>query len=80
MGFFPAGPQVTTSIHLTPLASGAFHSGTLRLLVAELRLASKGYRWWWYVVAGGLLIAQFAAPLDVSRGPLLAAAWIWPIL
>lgn len=80
MESFPARPQVTTSIHLTPLASGAFHSGTLRLLVAELRLALKGYRWWWCVVAGGLLIAQFAAPLDVSRGPLLAAAWIWPIL
>jgi hypothetical protein len=49
-------------------------------LVAELRLALKGYRWWWYAVAGGLLIAQFAAPLDISRGPLLAVAWIWPIL
>ena len=45
---------------------------TWRLLVAELRLALKGYRWWWYAVAGGLLIAQFAAPLAVSRGPLLA--------
>jgi hypothetical protein len=27
-----------------------------------------------------LLIAQFAAPLEISRGPLLAFAWIWPIL
>jgi hypothetical protein len=51
----------------------------LRLLVAELGLALKGYRWWWYAVAGGLLVAQFASPLDISRGPLLAAAWIWPI-
>jgi hypothetical protein len=75
-----ARPHITTSTHLTPLASGALHSRALPLLVAELRLALKGYRWWWYAVAGGLLIAQFAAPLDISRGPLLAVAWIWPIL
>jgi len=75
-----ARPHIATSTHLTPLASGALHSGAWRLLVAELQLALKGYRWWWYAVAGGLLIAQFAAPLDVSRGPLLAVAWIWPIL
>jgi hypothetical protein len=78
---FPtAQPHIATSIHLTPLASGARHSGAWPLLMAELRLALKGYRWWWYAVAGGLLIAQFAAPLDISRGPLLAVAWIWPIL
>ena len=75
-----ARPHIATSTRLTPLASGALHSGAWRLLVAELRLALKGYRWWWYAVAGGLLIAQFAAPLDISRGPLLAVAWIWPIL
>ncbi len=71
---------VATSIRLAPLASDARHSGPWRLLAAELRLALKGYRWWWYAVAGGLLIAQFAAPLEVSRGPLLAVAWLWPIL
>ncbi len=75
-----ARPHIATSAHLTPLASGALHSGAWPLLVAELRLALKGYRWWWYTVAGGLLIAQLAAPLDISRGPLLAVAWIWPIL
>jgi hypothetical protein len=75
-----ARPRIATSTHLTPLASGARHSGAWPLLVAELRLALKGYRWWWYAVAGGLLITQFAAPLDISRGPLLAVAWIWPIL
>jgi hypothetical protein len=51
-----------------------------RMYAAELRLALKGYRWWWYAVAAGLLIAQFASPLEVSRGPLLTAAWIWPVL
>jgi hypothetical protein len=75
-----ARPHIATSTHLTPLASGALRPGAWPLLVAELRLALKGYRWWWYAVAGGLLIAQLAAPLDVSRGPLLAVAWIWPIL
>jgi len=75
-----ARPHIATSTHLTPLASGALHAGAWPLLVAELLLALKGYRWWWYAVAGGLLIAQFAAPLDISRGPLLAVAWIWPIL
>ena len=78
---FPtARAHIATSTHLTPLASSAQHSGSWRLLVAELRLALKGYRWWWYAVAGGLLIAQFAAPLAVARGPLLAVAWLWPIL
>jgi hypothetical protein len=83
-GMAPESPTVrvpiATSTHLTPLASGARHSGSWRILVAELRLALKGYRWWWYAVAGGLLIAQFFAPLNISRGPLLAVAWIWPIL
>jgi hypothetical protein len=72
-------PPLPALASLTPLASDVRHSGTLRLVAAELRLALKGYRWWWYAVAGGLLVAQFAAPLDISRGPLLASAWIWPI-
>ena len=69
-----------TAVHLTSLA-GAAHAGAFgRLFAAELRLAVKGLRWWWYVVAAGLLAAQFAAPLRLSRGPLLGVAWIWPIL
>jgi hypothetical protein len=27
-----------------------------------------------------LVVAQLAAPLAVARGPLLAIAWIWPVL
>jgi hypothetical protein len=77
---YSAHPRAAASIQLSPLAGGAQHSGALRILTAEVRLALKGYRWWWYAVAAGLLIAQFASPLEVSRGPLLAAAWIWPIL
>jgi hypothetical protein len=37
-------------------------------------------RWWWYAVAAGLLVAQFAAPLDASRGPILGTAWMWLVL
>ena len=76
----PVRPHIATSTHLSPLPAGPRHSGSGRLLTAELRLALKGYRWWWYAVAGGLLIAQFVAPLNISRGPLLVFAWIWPIL
>jgi hypothetical protein len=65
--------HIATSIHLTPVASGALRSGAWRLLAAELRLALKGYRWWWYAVAGGLLIAQFARPW-ISR-----AGHCWPL-
>ena len=72
-------PRSHVRIHLTPL-SGPRSWGFLEMFAAELRLALKGYPWWWYAVAGGLVVAQCAAPLEVSRGPLLTAAWIWPIL
>jgi hypothetical protein len=82
----PAGianaPTVFASpalMHLTPLI-GRDSSGFARIFTAELKLALKGLRWWWYAVAIGLLIAQFASPLPIARGPLLAAAWIWPVL
>jgi hypothetical protein len=65
--------------HLTPLTS-AQSWGLPGMFRAELRLALKGYSWWWYAAAGGLLVAQCVAPIEVSRGPLLTAAWIWPIL
>jgi hypothetical protein len=79
-GRAPVLPRTAAPAHLTPLASQARHSGFIGLVAAELRLALKGSHWWWYAVATGLLIAQLAAPLEVSRGPLLAAAWIWPVL
>ncbi len=72
-------PRGSAVMHLTPLA-GARSWSLLRMFFAELRLALKGYPWWWYAVAGGLLVAEGAAPLEISRGPLLTAAWIWPIL
>lgn len=75
----PAASASPALMHLTPLA-GRDSSGFARIFTAELKLALKGLRWWWYAVAIGLLIAQFASPLPIARGPLLAAAWIWPVL
>jgi hypothetical protein len=66
-------------VHLSPLCGGRSW-GVYRMFVAELRLALKGYPWWWHALAGGLIVAQCAAPLEISRGPLLTAAWLWPIL
>jgi len=67
-------------VHLTPLAAPTSENAFGRLVIAEVRLALQGFRWWWYVVALGLLIAQFAAPLKISYGPLLAFSWFWPVL
>jgi len=70
----------TAAIRLTPLVSPAHSNAFGRIFAAELRLALKGLRWWWYVIAAGLLIAQFAAPLEIARGPILGTAWIWTVL
>jgi hypothetical protein len=74
----PAKPNAAA--HLTPLAANAHRNAFFRIFTAELRLALKGFHWWWYAVAAGLLVAQFFSPLEISRGPLLAIAWIWAIL
>jgi hypothetical protein len=66
-------------VHLTPLSVTARSSAFLRIFLAEFRLAVHGLRWWWYLVAAGLLVAQFAAPLAASRGPLLGSAWLWTV-
>jgi hypothetical protein len=71
---------VAVPARLTPLGGGPRANAFGRLFVAELRLALQGYRWWWYLIAAGLLIAQLASPLAVSRGPILTAAWLWPVL
>jgi hypothetical protein len=68
------------NVVLTPLpdAGRRFRFGSL--LIAELRLLLIGQRWWWYAVAGGLLIASLAAPLESVSRIVLPLAWIWPIL
>jgi hypothetical protein len=69
-----------TAASLTALPASTRSNAFGRLFLAELRLALKGLRWWWYAVAVGLLVAQFAAPFEVSRGPLLGTAWMWCVL
>lgn len=54
-------------------------AGAARMLRAELALALRGMPWWWYLVALGLVLGQLLSPLSIARGPLLAAAWIWPL-
>jgi hypothetical protein len=67
-------------VHLTPLNDRVLTGAFGRLVVAELRLMLQGLRWWWYVVAVGLVLGQLFAPLAISTGPLLATAWVWPML
>lgn len=69
----------TAHVHLTPLAGGRRATAFGRIFLAELRLALFGRRWWWYAIAIGLLIAEFVAPLEASRGPILASAWMWSV-
>jgi hypothetical protein len=66
-----------STIHLTPLAANTSHAAMDRIFSAELRLALQGIRWWGYAVAAGFLIAQFVAPLDAARGPILGSTWFW---
>jgi hypothetical protein len=75
----PAPIHPLAHVHLTPLAVSARANAFGRIFFAELRLALFGFRWWWYVVAVGLLIAQLFTPLEISRGPILACAWMWSV-
>jgi hypothetical protein len=70
----------SSEVHWTGWAHVPDRFSFTSMLVAELKLSLKGYRWWWYLGALGLIIGQLAAPLPVARGPLLAVAWIWPVL
>jgi hypothetical protein len=73
-------PTLPIPVHLYPLPEGARRFSFLGLLRAETRLLLQGQRWWWWAVALGLLIAGFAAPLEIARQFILPAAWIWPLL
>ncbi len=70
----------TNPARLTPLVRGKAEARFLHLVISELRLMLKGHPWWWYVVAAGLFIACLASPLDASRGGIIIAAWMWPVL
>lgn len=69
-----AAGSAMAQVHLTPLVVPTRVHAFGRLFAAELRLAVFGLRWWWYAVAAGLLIAEFAAPLDAARGAIVASA------
>jgi hypothetical protein len=73
-------PRPAGTVHLTPLDPGAVGFNFFHMLMAELRLALRGISWWWYAVAAGLVVAQILSPLEISRGPLLGVAWLWPVL
>jgi hypothetical protein len=73
-------PRPIAPAHLTPLIRSAARGRFAHLITAELRLMLKGHPWWWYVAAAGLFIACLASPLDASRGGIIIAAWMWPVL
>jgi hypothetical protein len=73
------GAIPSAHIHLTPLIGRTWSTAFSRIFLAELRLVLFGCRWWWYSIAIGLLIAEFLAPLEISRGPILASAWMWAV-
>ena len=78
-GSLTPGGIPSQQIHLTPLVGHARSAAFSRIFFAELRLALFGRRWWWYATAAGLLIAEFFAPLESARGPILATAWMWAV-
>lgn len=73
-------PMAPAPVHLTPLVRSGSRNRFGHLVGAELRLMLKGQPWWWYVVALGLFIACLASPLSASRGGIIIAAWMWPVL
>jgi hypothetical protein len=57
-----------------------FNFSLVRMAMAELRLAYKGYHWFWYLVAIGLSVSQLAAPFDIARQYLTPVSMIWPLI
>ncbi len=70
---------VSAPVHLTPLASSQGAFNPTRILLAELRLLTKGIRWWWLIVIFGLNMAGLLLPTDSARQYILPVAWILPL-
>ena len=73
-------PKALPTVHLTPLNAAARRFSFFTVLIAELKLLLKGYRWWWYAIAAGLIIACLANTAANTRSIVLMLAWAWPVL
>jgi hypothetical protein len=47
---------------------------------SELRLLLAGGRVWEWLIFLGVVVAGFVAPLETAKGPILALAWIVPLV
>ncbi|MEH1128950.1 hypothetical protein [Micromonospora sp. CPCC 206061] len=68
-------PMAYPRLQTAPRRGAAF----ARLLAGELRILTQGVSWWWWLGAAALVVAGAAAPARAA-GPLLIAAWVWPVL
>jgi len=50
------------------------------LVLAELRLMRKSVTPWWSYALAAVIVASLLTPLEAADGPLLMAAWVWPLL
>jgi hypothetical protein len=71
----PSAYPMVSSPQTVPRRGRAFG----RVLVGELRNLTRGVSWWWWLGAAALIVTGAALPTSAS-GPLLIAAWIWPVL
>jgi hypothetical protein len=69
-----------TNVAYAELHVPAVQFSLVRMTLAELRLALKGYHWFWYLVAISLMVAQLATPFEVSRQYLTPISMIWPLV
>jgi hypothetical protein len=88
----PAEP-VTSTVHAGTVPAGTVHTATIgeltpprrgrpfgRLVVGELRILLSRTSRWWLLGAVALIVAGAVAPASVAVNPLLAIAWLWPVL
>ncbi|MFD2767171.1 hypothetical protein [Micromonospora eburnea] len=76
----PAAPEPPAAYVLSSPRTMPRHGRTFgRLLVGELRILTRSVSWWWWLGAAALVVIGAALPASAS-GPLLIAAWIWPVL
>jgi hypothetical protein len=74
----PAGTVRTATIgELTPPRRGRPFG---RLVVGELRILLSRTSRWWLLGAVALIVAGAVAPASIAVSPLLAIAWLWPVL